>query len=119
TGTGIPPENRIVLVTGTHKGFLNNSIHTAKYNLFTFLPKFLFEQFRKYSNIFFLFVALMQQIPNVSPTGKFTTAVPLVFIMLVSAIKEMFEDVKRHRADNLVNTTVAEVINRSTGKVVK
>lgn len=61
----------------------------------------------------------MQQIPNVSPTGRFTTAVPLIVIMFVSAIKEMFEDVKRHRADNQVNTTEAEVVNRFTGSVVK
>ena len=106
-------------VTGTHRAFLDNSITTAKYNILSFLPKFLFEQFRRYSNIFFLFIALMQQIPNVSPTGRFTTAVPLIVIMFVSAIKEMFEDVKRHRADNQVNTTEAEVVNRFTGSVVK
>lgn len=119
SGTNAPLENRIVHVTGTHRAFLDNSITTAKYNILSFLPKFLFEQFRRYSNIFFLFIALMQQIPNVSPTGRFTTAVPLIVIMFVSAIKEMFEDVKRHRADNQVNTTEAEVVNRFTGSVVK
>lgn len=119
SATNAPPENRTVFITGTHRGFLDNSITTAKYNVLSFLPKFLFEQFRRYSNIFFLFIALMQQIPNVSPTGRFTTAVPLIVIMFVSAIKEMFEDVKRHRADSQVNTTEAEVINRFTGSVVK
>jgi len=33
---------------------------TAKYNFISFLPKFLFEQFRRYANIFFLFIALLQ-----------------------------------------------------------
>jgi len=33
-----------------------------------------------------------QQIPNVSPTGKYTTAVPLMFILCVSALKEIVED---------------------------
>lgn len=33
---------------------------TAKYSFLTFLPKFLFEQFRKYANIFFLFISLLQ-----------------------------------------------------------
>jgi len=33
-----------------------------------------------------------QQIPNVSPTGKYTTAVPLLFILCVSALKEIVED---------------------------
>jgi len=33
-----------------------------------------------------------QQIPNVSPTGKYTTAVPLLFILCMSALKEIVED---------------------------
>ncbi|UYV77023.1 ATP8A1 [Cordylochernes scorpioides] len=80
---------------------------TAKYNFVSFIPKFLFEQFRRYSNVFFLFIALLQempctifhkegcvfqQIPNVSPTGRYTTAVPLFFILAVSALKEIVED---------------------------
>jgi len=34
-----------------------------------------------------------QQIPDVSPTGRWTTLVPLLFILTVSAIKEIVEDV--------------------------
>lgn len=107
--------SRMIYVLGRHK-YCSNQITTAKYNLFTFLPKFLFEQFRRYSNIFFLFIAIMQQIPNVSPTGRYTTAVPLMFILLVSAIKEIFEDIKRHRADRGVNQTPTLVLNRYTGQ---
>lgn len=33
-----------------------------------------------------------QQIPEVSPTGRYTTLVPLIFILAVSAIKEIVED---------------------------
>ncbi|XP_064637664.1 probable phospholipid-transporting ATPase IA isoform X4 [Lineus longissimus] len=92
-----------------HK-FCNNKISTAKYSFISFLPKFLFEQFRRYANIFFLFIALLQQIPNVSPTGRYTTAVPLLLILLVSAIKEIIEDFKRHKADTGVNKTEVQVI---------
>lgn len=80
TNTPIPEttqSSRVVYINGRHK-FCSNRISTAKYNLISFLPKFLFEQFRRYSNIFFLFIALMQQIPNVSPTGRYTTLVPLI-----------------------------------------
>jgi hypothetical protein len=44
---------------------------TCKYNAFTFLPRFLLEQFRRYSNVFFLCIAVLQQIPEVSPTGMY------------------------------------------------
>ena len=40
--------------------YCSNSISTSKYNIFTFLPKFLFEQFSKYSNIFFFMIVLLQ-----------------------------------------------------------
>lgn len=40
--------------------FISNRISTSKYSLITFLPKFLFEQFRKYSNIFFLCIVIFQ-----------------------------------------------------------
>ena len=40
--------------------WLHNRISTAKYNALTFLPKFLYEQFSKYANIFFLFTACVQ-----------------------------------------------------------
>ncbi|VDP48947.1 unnamed protein product [Heligmosomoides polygyrus] len=45
-----------------------------------------------------------QQIPDVSPTGRYTTAVPFMLILAVSALKEIFEDIKRRRADHKVNS---------------
>uniref|UniRef100_A0A8D0A0E6 Phospholipid-transporting ATPase n=1 Tax=Sander lucioperca TaxID=283035 RepID=A0A8D0A0E6_SANLU len=65
---------------------------TTKYGVLTFLPRFLYEQIRRAANAFFLFIALMQQIPDVSPTGRYTTLVPLIFILTVAGIKEMIED---------------------------
>lgn len=50
------------------------------------------EQFSKYANVFFLFTALIQQIPNVSPTNQYTTVAPLGAVLLASAFKEIQED---------------------------
>uniref|UniRef100_A0A8C9YF93 Phospholipid-transporting ATPase n=1 Tax=Sander lucioperca TaxID=283035 RepID=A0A8C9YF93_SANLU len=83
--------------------FCNNRVSTAKYNVLTFLPRFLYSQFRRAANAFFLFIALLQQIPDVSPTGRWTTLVPLLFILMVAAVKEFIEDLKRHNADSVVN----------------
>jgi len=93
--------------------YKSNQISTAKYNLFTFIPKFLFEQFRRYANIFFLCIGLLQQIPNVSPTGKYVTIVPLFVILFITAVKEIVEDVKRHKADSKVNQAKVKVLNAS------
>ena len=35
----------------------------------------------------------IQQIPDVSPTGRFTTLVPLCIILSISAVREIIEDV--------------------------
>uniref|UniRef100_A0A8C5BFC6 Phospholipid-transporting ATPase n=1 Tax=Gadus morhua TaxID=8049 RepID=A0A8C5BFC6_GADMO len=75
--------------------FCSNRVSTAKYNLLTFLPRFLYSQFRRAANSFFLFIALLQQIPDVSPTGRWTTLVPLLFILVVAAVKEIIEDLVR------------------------
>ncbi|KAM4625451.1 phospholipid-transporting ATPase IA-like [Polymixia lowei] len=90
--------------------FCTNQVCTAKYNVLTFLPRFLFAQFRRAANSFFLFIALLQQIPDVSPTGRWTTLVPLILILLVAAIKEIIEDLKRHKADSVVNRKETRVL---------
>ncbi|XP_071863932.1 ATPase phospholipid transporting 8A1 isoform X3 [Bombus fervidus] len=105
-------EERVVFINAPQQPakYNNNRISTAKYSLLSFIPMFLFEQFRRYSNCFFLFIALMQQIPDVSPTGRYTTLVPLIFILSVSALKEIVEDIKRHRADDEINMREVEVL---------
>ncbi len=55
-------EKRIITINKgpqTNK-FISNRISTSKYSILTFLPKFLFEQFRKYSNIFFVCIVIFQ-----------------------------------------------------------
>ncbi|KAF9524020.1 calcium transporting ATPase [Crepidotus variabilis] len=91
--------------------FCSNFVSTSKYNLASFLPKFLFEQFSKYANLFFLFTACIQQIPGVSPTNKYTTIAPLAVVLLASAFKEVQEDLKRHQSDSDLNSRFAKVLN--------
>ncbi|XP_053561547.1 phospholipid-transporting ATPase IB [Bombina bombina] len=85
----------------------------------TFLPRFLYEQIRRAANAFFLFIALLQQIPDVSPTGRYTTLVPLIFILTVAGIKEIIEDYKRHKADNTVNRKKTIVLRGGTWQIMK
>ncbi|CAL3968604.1 hypothetical protein PZA11_004633 [Diplocarpon coronariae] len=98
-----PPANRL-------NKYVDNHISTAKYNVATFLPKFLYEQFSKFANVFFLFTAALQQIPDISPTNKYTTIGPLILVLLVSAGKELIEDHKRKNSDNQLNNSKAKVL---------
>ncbi|XP_071387875.1 probable phospholipid-transporting ATPase IA isoform X2 [Centroberyx affinis] len=98
--------------------FCSNRVSTAKYNVLTFLPRFLYSQFRRAANSFFLFIALLQQIPDVSPTGRWTTLVPLLFILVVAAVKEVIEDLKRHNADGVVNKKECQVLRNGAWEIV-
>ena len=99
--------------------YIDNHISTAKYNFITFLPKFLFEQFSKYANLFFLFTAGIQQIPNISPTNRYTTIGPLIVVLLVSAIKELIEDYKRKSSDKSLNYSKAKALRGSNFESTK
>ncbi|KAI9779356.1 MAG: hypothetical protein M1816_003603 [Peltula sp. TS41687] len=101
------------------KRYVDNHVSTAKYNVATFLPKFLFEQFSKYANLFFLFTAVLQQIPNISPTNRYTTIGPLTLVLLVSACKELVEDYKRKSADKSLNHSKAKVLRGSTFEITR
>ncbi|CCG80792.2 putative Phospholipid-transporting ATPase, partial [Taphrina deformans PYCC 5710] len=90
--------------------YTDNHISTAKYNFATFVPKFLLEQFSKYANLFFLFTSAIQQVPNVSPTNRWTTIGPLAVVLVVSAIRELIEDLKRHQQDRELNQSATEVL---------
>ncbi|KAI0656709.1 phospholipid-translocating P-type ATPase [Cubamyces menziesii] len=105
--------NRVIALNNpdANSEFCNNYVSTTKYNVATFIPKFLFEQFSKYANLFFLFTALIQQIPDVSPTQPYTTIVPLCVVLLASAFKETQEDLKRHQSDTELNARKAKVLS--------
>ena len=81
----------------------DNYISTTKYNLFTFIPKGLLYQFCRLSNIYFLFTAIIQSIPLISPLTSLTAIIPLIFVLGVSLIREAIEDLARYNYDNLNN----------------
>ncbi|XP_076614179.1 phospholipid-transporting ATPase ID [Chaetodon auriga] len=90
--------------------YANNAIKTSKYNIFSFLPLNLFEQFRRLANAYFLFLMILQLIPQVSSLSWFTTAVPLILVLSITAVKDASDDINRHKSDNQVNNRKVEVL---------
>ncbi|XP_060705042.1 phospholipid-transporting ATPase ID [Hemiscyllium ocellatum] len=83
--------------------YVNNRIKTSKYNIFTFLPINLFEQFQRIANAYFLFLLVLQFIPQISSLSWYTTVVPLMLVLLITAVKDAIDDYHRYRSDNQVN----------------
>ncbi|CAG9321794.1 unnamed protein product [Blepharisma stoltei] len=87
----------------------SNYISTTKYNIVTFFPRCLFEQFKKLANIYFLAIAVLQSIPQISPLTPFTAIFPLVFVLAVAMIREGVEDYFRYKSDKEVNSVPVNV----------
>ncbi|KAI1229883.1 hypothetical protein IHE44_0010588, partial [Lamprotornis superbus] len=105
----------------------SNCIKTSKYNIVTFLPVNLFEQFQEVANTYFLFLLILQLIPQISSLSWFTTIVPLVLVLTITAVKDATDDYDpipkrltllslspcsqfRHKSDNQVNNRQSQVL---------
>ncbi|XP_042573330.1 phospholipid-transporting ATPase IH isoform X2 [Cyprinus carpio] len=96
--------------------FPDNRIVSSKYTFWNFIPKNLFEQFRRIANFYFLIIFLVQLIID-TPTSPTTSGLPLFFVITVTAIKQGYEDWIRHKADNAINQCPVHIIQH--GKVVR
>ncbi|KAL2136056.1 hypothetical protein VTI74DRAFT_5636 [Chaetomium olivicolor] len=83
--------------------YTRNKIRTAKYTPLSFIPKNLFFQFHNIANIFFLFVVILVIFPIFGGVNPGLNAVPLIFIVCVTAIKDAIEDYRRTVLDNVLN----------------
>uniref|UniRef100_A0A2K6H033 ATPase phospholipid transporting 8B1 n=1 Tax=Propithecus coquereli TaxID=379532 RepID=A0A2K6H033_PROCO len=109
-GNHMRPPHSFLLIWMFNQLFLNNAIKTYKYNAFTFLPLNLFEQFKRAANMYFLILLILQSIPQISTLAWYTTLVPLLLVLGVTAIKDLVDDVARHKMDREVNNRTCEVI---------
>ena len=101
---------RVVAGEWNESGFCNNSIYTTKYNILTAIPKNIAEQFKRLANVYFLFISALQQIPGISPTGRYVTLQTLSLVMGLTMIKEFYEDYKRYRTDKRINNDMRATV---------
>ncbi|KAJ6696313.1 putative PHOSPHOLIPID-TRANSPORTING ATPASE [Salix koriyanagi] len=88
--------------------YCSNYISTTKYNIVTFLPKALYEQFHRLANLYFL-VAAALSLTAVTPFSPLSMILPLAFVVGLSMAKEALEDWRRFAQDMKVNSRKASV----------
>ncbi|XAR49922.1 Phospholipid-translocating ATPase [Bertholletia excelsa] len=88
--------------------YCSNYITTTKYNILTFLPKAIFEQFRRVANLYFLLAAILS-LTDVAPFSAVSMIAPLAFVVGLSMAKEALEDWNRFIQDMKVNMRKANV----------
>ncbi|KAG9288261.1 hypothetical protein G9A89_021292 [Geosiphon pyriformis] len=83
--------------------YVTNKVKTSKYTLLSFIPKNLYEQFRRVANFFFLALVILQWFPEFATINPVVAALPMFIIISITAIKDGFEDFKRHVTDRRLN----------------
>ncbi|XP_023443441.2 phospholipid-transporting ATPase IC isoform X2 [Dasypus novemcinctus] len=58
-------------------------------------------------------------IPQITTLAWYTTLVPLLMVLGITAIKDLVDDVARHRMDNEINNRTCEVVKDGRFKVAK
>ncbi|KAJ2796875.1 hypothetical protein H4R20_005386, partial [Coemansia guatemalensis] len=90
--------------------YCTNAITTSQYTLISFLPKNLGRQFRRVANIYFLVLTILQLISYFSVGSRFLTVVPIILVLAITAIKDAFEDWRRHISDKHFNETPTRLV---------
>ncbi|XP_029808136.1 probable phospholipid-transporting ATPase VA [Suricata suricatta] len=96
----------------------DNRLKTTKYTLLSFLPKNLFEQFHRLANVYFVFIALLNFVPAVNAFQPGLALAPVLFILAVTAFKDLWEDYSRHRSDHEINHLGCLVFSREEKQYV-
>ncbi|XP_002071284.2 phospholipid-transporting ATPase IF [Drosophila willistoni] len=86
-----------------------NRVTTTKYTWLTFIPINFYEQFRRAVYFYFLLITIVSFFVN-DTISPLTSLLPLLFVMIVTALKEGLEDYARSKSDKIVNTTKVTVI---------
>lgn len=104
---------RIALNAAQEVKYPSNTLSNAKYNVATFVPLTLFEQFKYFFNLYFLLVALSQLIPALRIGLLATYIVPLAFVLFVTMMQEAFDEIARRARDKEANSELFDVLGRT------
>ena len=85
-----------------------NEVSTTKYSLVTFVPKSLFEQFRRVANFYFLVSGILTLTP-LAPYSAVSALLPLSVVITATMLKEGVEDWRRKQQDIELNNRIVKV----------
>ncbi|PSR91224.1 Phospholipid-transporting ATPase 9 [Actinidia chinensis var. chinensis] len=88
--------------------YVGNYVSSTKYTLATFLPKSLFEQFRRVANFYFLVTGILAFTP-LAPYSAVSAILPLFLVIGATMVKEGIEDWRRRQQDTGVNNRKVKV----------
>jgi len=98
---------------------LTNIQKNRKYSILGFLPHVLYDQFKMFLNAIYLALnVMMWLIPALKMAQMWSYYGPLIMVVGFTVLKEYFEDLKRRRKDNEVNSELYKKVDTKTGELV-
>jgi len=97
----------------------SNGVTTARYSILTFIPKNFCEQFRRPCNVFFAFIIILNFIPMLNVFAKEMSMVPLLIVLMSTAVKDACEDIRRHRDDRSRNGGACCIVQLHTDNSIQ
>ena len=96
---------RKIKFTGESTPYIDapNIIRNQKYSVFSLIPVVLWNQFKFFSNLFFLLIAISQAVPQLRVGFLFTYVSPLAIVLGITIIKEGYDDYQRYLRDKELN----------------
>ena len=101
-----------------NKKFGNNEVKTTKYNAITLVPKNLFYQLCRASNIYFLVVCILNCL-SISPKEPVSMIATFSFVLIFTMGKDAVLDYGRHLQDEKSNSRICFVFNNERWKKKK
>ena len=86
--------------------FAPNIVRNQKYSIFSLIPVVLWNQFKFFSNLFFLLIAISQAVPQLRVGFLFTYVAPLSIVLGITICKEAYDDYQRYLRDKELNETL-------------
>ena len=97
----------------------SNLVKNTKYNLVSFVPKVLYNQFKFFYNMFFLVTALTQLV-ELLRVGLFITYIgPLIMVLTLTMAKEAYDDFNTYKRDIQANSKLYHVVRPNGFQPVK
>ncbi|XP_073279408.1 putative phospholipid-transporting ATPase 9 [Primulina huaijiensis] len=90
------------------RNYVTNYVRTTKYTAASFLPKSLFEQFRRVANFYFLVTGILS-FTSLAPYSAVSAIIPLIIVIGATMVKEGIEDWRRKQQDIEMNNRKVKV----------
>ncbi|KAK3041310.1 hypothetical protein RJ639_001412 [Escallonia herrerae] len=90
------------------RNYAGNYVRSTKYTAASFLPKALFEQFRRVANFYFLVTGVLA-FTALAPYSAVSAIIPLIIVIGATMVKESIEDWRRKQQDIEVNNRKVKV----------